>query len=75
LCREFQEKVLPLDKELERLVRDGTGLMEDPKKLQLCRECKEVFFSKSNRQIYCNSCAQEIRRRKDRERKRKKRAK
>ncbi|MBR3873006.1 MAG: hypothetical protein IKJ26_02440 [Clostridia bacterium] len=58
-CKWFLDGVLPLDKELEKIVRsmqDGLAA-PDANTAKPCAACKRPFQPSSNRQQYCSSCA------------------
>lgn len=66
LCNHFKNAVLPFDKELYRvLICDN-----DYKR---CQSCGSRFYSKARNKRYCNQCAEQIKRQKAAERKRRQR--
>lgn len=65
-CNHFKDAVLPLDKELYRvLICDN-----DYKR---CQSCGSRFYSKARNKRYCDKCAERIKRQKAAERKRRQR--
>ena len=65
-CNHFKDAVLPLDKELYRvLICDN-----DYKR---CQSCGSRFYSKARNKRYCDHCAERIKRQKAAERKRRQR--
>ena len=72
-CDYFLEAVLPLDKELNRVVwakidepHWAPWIVEEDAEtgaqLHHCCECGKVYLPASNRQKYCSLCKQEVRR-------------
>lgn len=78
-CDYFLECVLPADWDLNDLVSYALWYDEEdedelPSTMKRCAECQKPFVFASNRQKYCNTCQQIVRRRQSAQRVRKYRA-
>ena len=65
-CNHFKDAVLPLDKELYRVLICGNDYKR-------CQSCGSRFYSKARNKRYCDKCAERIKRQKAAERKRRQR--
>lgn len=64
-CIYFENSVLPADEELKARYWNAFGYSEwgDGPGVKLCESCRRQFQPRSNRQKYCKSCGEEVRRR------------